>query len=261
MKDIAILLARRKPCLSSLCPELILMILKHCGPIDLIILSQLSLFRPILLQNPHCWETSRAALGVPKPGHGFSEAEHAKLLFAGGDCTVCTVHTDEHILSFMLNIRCCVGCRGTVFRKARGLRTITSFQYVTTPAIRLTPCQLVRTGFVCRNVDLAAMEECLLRLRDTDDPDPRTELAIEDMVTDRIEDCANLGEWQEEYINSKAAVAAKNMDFLRRIGGEVRRKYTNLLQSPTLCRVVNAFGRDLTSTADALATSSVHKSS
>ncbi|KAF7328733.1 hypothetical protein MVEN_02501900 [Mycena venus] len=234
--------------LASLCPELRLTILRHCSPMDLVSLRQLSPFRAILFAHPSCWVTARAALGVPGPVPGTTEVDHARKVFGGGTCIICAAPTDELVLSYGLEIRCCPRCHGTAYRKLPGLMTIPypqlDSQLDTNPALRWTPFQTTPTGLVCRKSDLAVMTECFRKLQDEDDFN--AELEITTMVADQVEALTALQLWQKEYTGSKAVVADANLKFLRDIAAGMRVKCVNLLDCPTIFRVFHAFNRDLT---------------
>ncbi|KAK7039370.1 hypothetical protein R3P38DRAFT_2899177 [Favolaschia claudopus] len=228
----------------SICPEIILMILRQCSPMDLVYLSDIAVFRKVLEDHPSCWSNARSSvLSLPKPALLFSELQHAKMVFEGGICAVCSNDTDEVMLSFSLKIRCCAKCKKTAYRQLPGLRTVSLPELVASRGLTWAPFQIVGRGVVLRNVDVIAMAECYRVVQEK--ADDINEFIITHLVADQTDDCIALEDWKGDYLREKAAVSAQNTQFLRRIAGELQIKWIKLLKSPTFSRIVNAFNRDL----------------
>ncbi|KAK7039377.1 hypothetical protein R3P38DRAFT_2899204 [Favolaschia claudopus] len=234
--------------LRAVCPELILMILRYCSPMDLVVLSQIAVFRCVLDQNRSCWAEARSTMSLPDPPFSMSEEEFARTLFEGGSCDACGIYTEEPMLSHALNIRCCSSCSSTAlnYRTLPGLMTVSAAKIPKSAGTRWAPRESVKTGgSVFRQSDVKVLEECHRVLHESNSADNGDKEYVSELIYEEAKKSIILKIWQKQYLESKASFAARNLEFLKDVAVTVQVKRSKLLLSPTLKRVVAAFDRDL----------------
>ncbi|KAJ7658064.1 hypothetical protein B0H17DRAFT_1213299 [Mycena rosella] len=234
--------------LAAMCPGIILAIMRLSGPADLASIGSVcALFYAILNQNSSCWAYARERLAIPGPpcgaidwtsnqspipisqsyDHGSTERALIAYLFRGGNCTP---NCRERI--FSIHFGKLVGIDPKNISKKSAARWLLSHE--------------TGSGGVYFKADVALAKATMRELRDSGKPLAERYYACHLSSEDCMWTFNQLEMWKPEYLEAVKKIKDLNLKFLKPIAEQERRKLGNLLKSPTLLRVFEAFNRDLT---------------
>ncbi|KAJ7658072.1 hypothetical protein B0H17DRAFT_1145707 [Mycena rosella] len=192
---------------------------------------------------PYCtinWRSTESPVRTaPLSDLGTAERALIDYIFGGGNCAVCGAWSLELPHSFALNWRSCSArCRKQVYNvkiKTKTLVELKASDMSRHPGARWVVCHetAFSTGLYVKS-SLASAHAAMKQLCRGKPP------------LDQCYTFNSLERWKFEYLDAIKDTQALNLLFLKPIARQERRKLGDLLQSPTLLRVFEAFNRDLT---------------
>ncbi|KAJ7082910.1 hypothetical protein B0H15DRAFT_851995 [Mycena belliarum] len=258
--------------------DVVLAILEHCSPFDLVELRRTSrLFRAIIASHQQLWVSSQrnlaigTSLKVPslpaiEASGNFSQWAYASWLFGGGPCTSCSKWTDRLPCNFVLRFRACSpSCQSILMfepvlyvDRTRKHDNFSWGNWLPRIGRELSNGDTIHI-YSSRAIKTAELErQQAIRIDRGTPPDDsmpfpcRTGVQLDEEYNRRarsrpelIKNAEALKDWQKLYMQQHDLVSQSNSEFLKLRSVEENRKFQGVMRCPTVSRLFFAFNRDL----------------
>ncbi|KAJ7470905.1 hypothetical protein FB451DRAFT_1399651 [Mycena latifolia] len=258
--------------------DVVLAVLEHCSPFDLVQLGLASrAFRAVIAAYGLLWVQSQLNLSLgtcprvpPLPAieanGNFSQSAYASWLFGGGSCTWCSKWTESQPTHFIFRFRACSATCKALLLSASNLYVDRTQKYDDfswgkwLPRIEreLSNGEIIKIYSARATKDAERERQQAVRVdagnshRDPKGFPCRTSTQLDEECTRRersrpelLKNAFELEAWHKLYMQQHAVIWRSNYDFLKRLSTTENVKIQGVMRCPTIISLFAAFNRDL----------------